>query len=258
MKIYEIEKFIERTAPKSLAYEWDNPGLLVGDKNKDVKKVLATLDVTAAVVREAADAGADMIISHHPIFFNPVKKIEYGTPEGETVRLLIQNDIALYAAHTNLDAAEGGINDKLAEIFQISNVKTLEPREDNPSVGLGRYGKGKREVNFASFTEITKMLLRTPIRFAGDESRIIKTVAVAGGACSELIPAAIEADCDVIVTSDMKYHEMLDAYDRGICVIDAGHYATEICALDIFEDMLKPLGLEIIKSTHRDVFKFMV
>lgn len=257
MKVYEVAELIEKSAPKNLAYEWDNVGLLVGDKNKEINKVFVTLDTNLATVCEAIEAGADMIISHHPIFFNPLKKIEYGTPQGDLVKLLIENNLPLYAAHTNMDVASGGINDKLAEIFQLSNVKILEPKEDNPLVGLGRYGKGKREVTFASFVEITKMLLRTPVRYAGDSERIIKNIAVAGGACADLAPLAKAAGCDVLITSDVKYHEMIDAHEIGICMIDAGHYPTEICVIDIFKNLLKDTGLEIIKSENKDIFKFL-
>ena len=258
MKVYEIAELIEKTAPKNLAYEWDNVGILVGDNNKEVKKIFVTLDANLSTVREAVTLGADMIVSHHPIFFDPLKKIEYGTPQGDLVKLLIENNLPLYAAHTNMDVAAGGINDKLAEIFQLSEVKVLEPVSDNPSVGLGRYGKGKREVTFSSFVEISKMLLRTPVRYAGDSERIIKNVAVAGGACADLAPLAKSLGCDVLITSDVKYHEMIDAAELGICMIDAGHYPTEICALEIFEDILKDTGLEIIKSENKDIFKFLV
>ena len=257
MKVREIAELIEKTAPKELAYEWDNVGLLIGDKNKDINRVFVTLDANLTTAREAVDAGADMIISHHPIFFNPLKRIEYGTPEGDMIRLLIENNIPLYAAHTNMDAAEGGINDKLAEIFRLSDVRVLEPNRNNPAAGLGRYGKGTREVEFASFVEIACMLLRTPVRYAGDERRIIRKVAVAGGACADLAPMAKAAGCDVLVTADVKYHEMIDAYESGICVIDAGHYPTEICVMDIFSEILKDTGLEIIRSESKDIFKFI-
>ena len=257
MKVYEIAEIIEKTAPKNIAYDWDNVGLLVGDKNKEINRVFLTLDTNLATVNEAIDSGADMIISHHPIFFNPLKKIEYGTPQGDLVKLLIKNNLPLYAAHTNMDLANGGINDKLAEIFQLSDVKILEPLPGNPSAGLGRYGKGKREVTFSSFVEITKMLLRTPVRYAGDSERIIKNIAVAGGACADLAPLAKSAGCDVLITSDVKYHEMIDAYETGICLIDAGHYPTEICVIDIFENILDNTGLEIIRSENKDIFKFL-
>ena len=257
MKVYEIAELIEKTAPKNLACDWDNVGLLVGDKNKEINKVFVTLDANLATVHEAVSAGSDMIISHHPIFFNPLKKIEYGTPQGDLVKLLIEGNLPLYSAHTNMDAAAGGINDSLAKIFQLTDVKVLEPLADNPSVGLGRYGKNKREVNFSSFVEITKMLLRTPVRYAGDGERIIKNIAVAGGACADLAPLAKSLGCDVLITSDVKYHEMIDATETGICMIDAGHYPTEICVFDIFEDILKDTGLEIVKSENKDIFKFL-
>ena len=256
MKVSQITEIIENKVPKHLAYEWDNVGLLVGDKEKDVNSVFITLDTNLETVKEAINEGADMIISHHPILFSPLKKIEYGTPEGDMIRLLIENNIPLYAAHTNMDTANGGINDKLAELLNLSDIKVLDENPLFPDTGLGRYGKIKA-ITLSDLTERVKSVLNTPLRFTGDENTIIETVAIGSGACSELVPVALKKGCDVLLTADMKYHQMIDASSLGLCVIDAGHYPTEICVMDIFEDILSDTNLNIIKSKNTDIFKFL-
>lgn len=255
MKVYEIIEIIENKVPKHLAYSWDNVGLLVGDREKEIKSVFITLDTNLKTVKEAISKNADMIISHHPIFFSPLKRIEYGTPEGDMVRLLIENNIPLYAAHTNMDTANGGINDKLAALLNLSDIKVLDENPDYPGTGLGRYGR-VCDIKLSDFIEKVKSALNTPIRFTGDENKIIKTVAVGSGACSELVGVSKALGCDVLITADMKYHQMIDANELGLCLIDAGHYPTEICVMDIFEDILSNTDLNIIKSDNTDIFKF--
>lgn len=256
MKISEIEKIIEADVPKSLAYDWDNVGLLIGDKNKEIKKALLTLDTNLFTINEAINTGADIIISHHPLFFEPLKKIIYGTPSGEIVRLLIENNIAVYAAHTNMDTAKNGINAYLAELFGLENVKVIDSNSADNSTGLGRYGSLKNSTGFSNFIETVKTVLKTPVRYTGDVNKSIKTVAVASGACAELVPVAKALDCDVLITADMKYHQMIDAEETGMCLIDAGHYPTEICVMEIFEKLLKNTDIEIVKSKNTDIFKF--
>lgn len=255
MKVSEIIEIIENKVPKHLAYDWDNVGLLIGNSEKKVKSVFITLDTNLSTVKEAISHNADMIISHHPIFFSPLKRIEYGTHEGDMIKLLIKNDISLYAAHTNMDTANGGINDKLAKLLNLSDIKVLEENPKFPGTGLGRYGNIKSKT-LSEFVEFTKSILNSPVRFTGDENKMINTVAVASGACSELVPVAIKNCCDVLITADMKYHQMIDANEAGLCIIDAGHYPTEICVMDIFEEILSDTNLNIIKSKNKDIFKF--
>ncbi|MCD8390967.1 MAG: Nif3-like dinuclear metal center hexameric protein [Firmicutes bacterium] len=256
MKVYEAAQIIEEKIPKNLAYAWDNVGLLVGGGDKPVKRVYLTLDTNIKTINEAVSAGADMIISHHPMFFNPIKRIVYGTPEGDAVKMLIENGIAVYAAHTNMDVAPGGINDRLARMLGLENIKVLEKNDICDGAGLGRYGDLPQPQKYSEFVKRVSELLRTPVRYTGDESRMISKAAVGSGACAELVEPAQNNMCDVLITADMKYHQMIDADERGICLIDAGHYPTEVCVIEIFEEILKDSGLEIIKSTNTDIFKF--
>lgn len=257
MKANDIIKLIENVCPENLAYDWDNVGLLLGDGEKEIKKVFVTLDTNITTVKEAIEKKADMIVSHHPILLSGIKRIDYTTAEGQMIKLLIENNIPVFAAHTNMDTARGGINDKLAEIFELTNIRILDNHTPDPAVGLGRIGKLKSPMTFFEFAKICGSKLNTPIRIAGDKNKIINTVAVASGSCSEVIPLAKEKGADVIVTGDMKYHNMMDMTYLGICIIDAGHYPTEICVMDIFEDILKGTDLEIIKSENKDIFTFV-
>lgn len=258
MKAIDIINEIEKICPENLAYPWDNVGLLCGDKNKEVKAVLVTLDTNADVVKEAVKAGADMIVSHHPILLGGIKRIDYSTPVGEMLRLLIENNIVLFAAHTNMDTAKGGINDALAKLFELKDIKILDRHTDNTEAGLGRYGKLNKKMTLSELAEITKINLKTPcVRVSGNLSAEISALAIASGSCSEIIPLAKSLGCDAIITGDMKYHNTIDNVESGICIIDAGHYPTETIVMDIFEDILKNTGLKIIKSKNKDIFQFV-
>lgn len=254
-KVKDIAKIIDTFAPQELAYSWDNPGLIYGDEDKEIKKVYVTLDVFKFNVDEAIELGADMIVSHHPILFRGIKKIDTSTQEGYVVKKLIENDIALYAAHTNLDCAIGGINDVLADKLGIVEKRVIEKNPQFESCGLGRIGKLKNTVSLAEFAETVKNALDTPfVRVCGDLTTEVSCVAVGGGACDDLIPAARDMGADVMVTADMKYHIAAESVDSGIAVIDAGHYPTEAFATEIFGRLLADTDVEVLTSTASDVF----
>lgn len=252
MILKDIMAKLEAEFPTASAMEWDNVGLLVGDGEKEIKKVMLTLDITYDVVRQAVDSGADLILSHHPIMFAPVKRITPDTELGKILLTAVENGICIYSAHTNCDVAENGINAKLAEIFELKNPEPLEES------GLGRIGDLDKAMSFADFAKLTCEKLKTPhLRVCGDDDRQIKRVALGSGACADYIPQAVAMGADVMITADMKYHEMLDAQGLGICVVDAGHYPTEIIVTDIFADILKNCGLELIEAESTDVFRFV-
>lgn len=258
MKVKEIAALIEREAPRDLAYDWDNVGLLIGSGESEVKKIFITLDVNLATAKEAAAAGCDMIVSHHPILFRGIKRIDYDTPCGEMLRILIENKISVYAAHTNMDTAPGGINFRLAEIFGLEDVKILEYHTDSTDAGLGRYGRLKKALTADELCQTIKEKLHTPsVRAAGDMNKEIKSLCVASGSCSESIETAIAKGCDAVITGDLRYHETMDFAEQGIFIIDAGHYPTEIMVTDIFEEILSESGVETVKSKNKDTFRFV-
>ena len=258
VKVKEIVSKIEEFAPCELAYDWDNTGFITGDPEKEVKKVYITLDMFKENADEAAECGADMVISHHPVLFKGIQKIDLNSQDGYVIKKLIENDIALYAAHTSVDCAEGGINDILAKKLGLKETRVIEENDKNKNAGLGRVGTIENSVLLKDFANEVKKALNTPcVRVCGDLDREIKTVAVGGGACDDLIEKAKELGADVMVTADMKYHISAQSVDSGICVIDAGHFPTEVFVIDIFEDIIKGMGVEIVKSTGTDVFKFI-
>lgn len=252
MKLKEIISIIETHFPTASAMEWDNVGLLLGDREREIKKVLLTLDITYDIIEQARAAGAELILSHHPVMFSPVQKITTDTGLGKILLCAAENKINIYAAHTNCDVAPAGINAYFAEMFELENPEAIEES------GLGRIGNLKCAMKFSDFAKLVCDKLKTPhLRFCGDENRMVMRIAIGSGACADCIPAAAEMGADVMITGDLKYHEMLEAAELGINVIDAGHYPTEIVVEDIFAEVLKDTGLEILLAKSRDVFRFI-
>lgn len=256
MKAYEVAEIIEKTAPRQLAMKWDNVGFMIGDQNREVKRILTALDVTPKTAEQAVSLRCDMILSHHPMFFEGLKRIDFSTSEGNMVRRLVSENIAVYACHTNMDCAAGGINDYLADLFELSEVSVLEENSDFPGTGIGRIGTLPETMDINALCGIVKSRLNTPfVRVISGTEKSIKRIAVASGSCAEYIPLALKRGADAIITADMKYHDSLTASEYDIYVIDAGHYPTEIVITDIFEKLLKDTGLELYRSDSEDVFK---
>ena len=252
MQLKEIISIIEKEFPKESAYEWDNVGLLVGDTKSEIKTVLVTLDITPFVIEEAIKNKAELILSHHPIMFDAAKTITPDTKDGKIILKAIKNNINIYAAHTNCDVGKNGINEALASLFELKKAKILEEN------GLGRIGFLEKEMPAADFIKIVKEKLGIKmIRVCGDTKKTVKKIAIGSGACADSIPLAKSKGADLMLTADVKYHEMLDAEENGIIVVDAGHYATEIIVMDIFEKVLEKKDIKIVKSKNKDAIKFM-
>ena len=253
MKLKDIIEIIEKNYPPSLAYEWDNSGLFFGDIEKDIKKVLVTLDITPEIIDQAVENGADMVLAHLPITMGGIKTLADGSMLSDMVINAVKNDICIYSAHTNMDTAKDGINQKLAELFNLQDIIILENDKPYDDCGLGRVGNLENEMRLSDFCELVKEKLKTPfVRVCGDE-RKIKRVAVASGSCSEYVPTAIKKGADVIITADMKYHLCIEFVYDGIVIIDAGHFPTENIVKDMFKELLK--DVEVISADNKDVFK---
>lgn len=255
MKLSEIIKIIENEYPPHLAYEWDNPGLFCGDREKDIKKAVVSLDMSADAVVAAVDNGAELILSHHPVVIDAIKTLSDNTMASKVITEAIRHDIALYSAHTNMDTAKDGINQKLCGLFGLSETEVLEKDKPDEGCGLGRVGYLAEKMTLFELCELTKKLLKTPFVRVSGEDREVRKIAVASGSCSEYIPRAIEKGCGCIITADMKYHNAAEYAYQGIAVIDAGHYPTENIVLDMFSGLLKDTGVEIIKNTGKDAFR---
>ena len=257
MTAREIVNIIEKTAPPELAYSWDNSGFLCGDINRIVKSIYLTLDVNMYTVDEAVKAGADMIISHHPIMLGGIKNIDYSNPHGYVIKQLIENNIALYAAHTSMDCAKNGINHVLAQKLGITDEDIMEKNESFPGCGLGLIGS-VAPLTLREFAQRVKEALETPfVRICGDSDTVIKKAAVGSGSCGDLVPIAKKMGADVMVTSDIKYHLASDSVESGICLIDAGHYPTEKFVTDIFAKLFEGYDVKLIISSAKDVFTLL-
>ena len=253
MKLKDIIEIIENNYPPCLAYDWDNSGLFFGDIEKEIQKVLVTLDITPEIIDQAIENGADMVLAHHPITMGGIKTLADGTMLSDMIINAVKNDICIYSAHTNMDTAKDGINQKLAELFDLKDIIILENDKPFDDCGLGRVGNLESEMTLSDFCELVKEKLNTPfVRVCGDE-RKIKRVAVASGSCSEYVPTAIKKGADVIITADMKYHHCIEFVYDGIAIIDAGHFPTENIVKDMFKEILT--GVEAISADNKDVFK---
>ncbi len=333
LKCQNVAGILEELAPKKLAENWDNVGLLVGDGKQQVRKLMVCLDVPEWVLDEAVEEKVDMIVCHHPMIFSGIKRINTDTPIGRKIMKLIRNNISLYCLHTNYDMASGGLNDLMARqlgfaswqtiqplqkeklyklvvfvptghetaviealcragagfigkysncSFRTPGMGTFEPQEGaqpftgkighlenteeyrvetivpeqllNKAVkemlkahpyeevaydiyqtfnegkvfGLGRLAELENGISLSLYAESVKKLLDIPhIRFAGDPNKLIKKVALLNGAGNKFASDARFAGADLLITGDVQYHELLDAVEMGLCVIDAGHYGTE-------------------------------
>ena len=208
MKLKEIIKLIESEYPIELAYEWDNSGLFYGHIEKDIKKVIVTLDITCDVVEQAIQNGAQLILAHHPFVMSGIKTLADNSMHAKMIEMIIKNDIAVYSAHTNMDTAKNGINQKLAELFGLTYIEVLEQDKPYIDCGLGRIGVLKEEMTLEAFSKLTAQLLKTPFVRVSGEKKTVKKIAIASGSCSEYVPTAIKKGSDVIITADMI--ELLD------------------------------------------------
>ncbi len=220
--VRQVEKELYIWAPRELAADWDNVGLLVGDPDLPVDRILVSLDITEAVVEEAVAAGVQLIVAHHPVMnctWHPVQTIRTDDRQGRILIGLIRNGIAAICMHTNLDAADGGVNDLLAEKLGLSDLIPLSDEK------IGRIGTLNSAIPLAEFAEfVIKSLGCNGLRFT-DSGKMVHRVAVGGGACDDYIPQAVASGCDTFVTADLKYHTFLDT--TGLNLIDAGHFPTE-------------------------------
>lgn len=231
--VKNIYDYINSVAPFDAMEEWDNAGFLIGDFRKSVKKVVFTLDVTKAVAEYAAEIGADLIVSHHPVIFSGVKTVK----KGSVVYTCVNNDIAVISAHTNYDKAQGGINDSLCQILNLNNIKQI----NNSFLSVGELEQGMSIDDFVQYVSDT--LNVSGIRFT-DTEKNIKTVAVGGGACEEYAKLALEnADC--FLTGDVKYHQMLEFAENDMPVISAGHYETESLPFKMFMEKTKQIFTDV-------------
>ncbi|MCL1999085.1 MAG: Nif3-like dinuclear metal center hexameric protein [Turicibacter sp.] len=221
---------MDRWAPQSWAVDSDNVGLMIGDKTRPVNRILTALDLTESVLEEALNEKFDFIITHHPLFSRhtpPIDRITSDTPLGRKILTLINNNIGVFCAHTNLDVAPGGVNDLLFDLVGLSNKEKLADGEIAPSLGLIGYLSPPKEL--AMLTKNLSLALNSNVvRYTGSPSRLVHKIGICGGRGVSLIPMALSKKCDAFITGDIDYHLAMNTLEMGMTLIDATHYATEI------------------------------
>ena len=234
--IRDIYECIDRFAPFSTQESWDNSGFLVGDASKEVRRVAVCLDVTHDTLAQAEAFGADLIVSHHPVIFHPMKGLREQTPGTESIVYeAIRKDIAILSAHTCWDLAEGGVNDVLATLCGLEDIEAVLPDENGNC--MVRKGTLKTAVPAEEYADVVAETLNTLVRVALPE-KMIRTVAVCGGSGASFLPDLKAEGVDAYITGDAKHNDFLDAIDCDIALLAAGHYETETVSMPVLREIL--------------------
>ena len=251
----EIIQVIEAAYPREAALDFDNVGLLAGRTEKEVERVYIALDATDAVIDRAIEAGADMLITHHPLIFSPLKKVTDEDFVSRRVVKLIQNDISYYAMHTNYDVL--GMAELAEKILGIrdSEVLDITMEKDGKPEGIGRIGELEKPMTLEECCVYVKHKLNLgSLKVFGDMQAEVSRLAISPGSGKTAIAAAIAKGADVLVTGDIGHHDGLDAVEQGLAVIDAGHYGTEYIFIDdmrrFLEDKLPVLDVITTPVIH--------
>lgn len=259
--VNDIVTFLETLAPRNMAEDWDNVGLLCGSSAAPVTKILVALDPFSSVCQEAAQLGAELIVTHHPLIFSPLKSVTDASSVGQCFHTLLKNGISAINAHTNLDMAPGGVNDVLAQALGLEDITVPYPLgldANGRAYGLLRTGTVASQPLDDFLSRVKERLGCPGLRYA-DGGKPVHRVAVGGGACGSEWLQAVQAGCDTFVTADVKYNQFWDAQQAGLTLIDAGHFYTENPVVAVLAQKLQAAFPEIpvsISKAHRDCMKF--
>jgi dinuclear metal center YbgI/SA1388 family protein len=230
--VKDILMWLDAGAPFRYAAGWDQCGLQIGDPDAMVERILVALDPSSETLREAVDRRCQCIVTHHPLIFRPITTVRFDKFPGNLIAYALKNGINLIAAHTNLDVARAGTNDRLVELLSLKDVVPLEVdaawNGEERYVGMGRIGHLNEAVSLQELAERTSMVLGgVGCRIVGDPEKQIQRLAVCTGSGGSLLEDVIAASCDAYVTGDIKYHEAKRALEAGLALLDVGHFASE-------------------------------
>ena len=259
--VKDILDYLYTVAPASMKMSWDNVGLLCGSGNKEVRTILVALDPFESVAQEASAVDADLLVTHHPLIFQPVKAITDDSGVGRAILHLIRHNISAINAHTNLDCAPGGVNDILAQTLGLQDIQVVCPSgvdEEGRPWGLLRQGTVECQPLDRFLGTVKTALDCQGLKYA-DGGKPVHKVAVGGGSCGSELMDAFHAGCDTFITADVKYNQFWEAKELGMTIIDAGHFHTEnpICA--VLAEKLQAAFPEIkviLSQNHRDCADF--
>ena len=240
--VREISDLFEKNIPSRLKLEFDNVGLLAGRSSREVGRVLVALDITSNVIAEAAALGAELIVSHHPLIMDPIKRITDHDPAGRRLLDLLENGIAAICLHTNLDSVTGGVNDALAAAVGAEPVGVVEVTGEGPDgipCGLGRICELPEPLPLHSFlSQVQRALGVSGLRYT-DAGKPVRRLVVCSGAGGNQIYAAAANDCDTYLAGEIKYHHWLDGRELGLNIVEADHFCTENVVVPVLRDMLR-------------------
>ena len=260
--VKEIFSIIDDISPFTLAEEWDNCGLQVGSFSWTVKKILVALDISMDVMNHAVASHSDLVVSHHPLMLRVPKSIDFGTMPGSVIAIAAAHKISIISAHTNLDKVWGGLNDHLAGLLGLKNLKPLIPSEKQTGNvdkceseyarpnstncnGLGRTGELARLFSLKEFAlYIKKTLKLKALRIIGNPDLPVGRVALCTGSGGSLIRDFFRSCADVYVTGDIKYHEAREIEEAGVGLIDVGHFASEHIAVNLICEKLEKAAIK--------------
>ena len=249
MTVRELYAFLNEKIPPSLSCAWDNDGLMCcPDPDREVRRVLVALDITATVVKKAIGEGYDTIVSHHPMIFSPLRAVEPSDPVARKVIALVRGGVTAMSFHTRLDAVEGGVNDVLAEALGLCDVTPF----GQDGEAIGRIGTLKKAMTLAEFAALVKRATGAEQVLVSDAGRPVCRVAVLGGSGSDDVKAAERAGADTYLSGELKHNWLTDAPERGMNLVAAGHFHTEnpICArlCELIREADATVQVEIVNS----------
>lgn len=251
MQCKEIISIIEEKYPKAAALSFDNVGLQAGRSNKEVKRIYLALDAAEEVIRGAEEFHADMLITHHPLIFGPLKAVTDENFVSRRIMELIRKDISYYAMHTNYDVL--GMAELAERIMELQDTQVLDvvAESDGREEGIGRIGSLAKSMTLRECCAYVKEHLSLEwVKVSGDPDKEVRRLAISPGSGKSAVGPAIEKGADVLVTGDIGHHDGLDAWEQGLAVIDAGHYGTEYIFMEDMKEFLEKRleGVEIMTA----------
>lgn len=251
--VAEIIEIMNQLAPPLLAEEWDNVGLQIGNPRQLVRRIWIALDPSLEVVKAACQKKVDLLITHHPLIFRPLKSIDFDTPGGSIIQMAAHHQMAIFSAHTNLDIVRNGVNDVLAQHLGLQNLAVLHPIEvgqgDKKDVapltgaeaeyGIGRIGSLAKASSLRSLVSMVKKKLKLDfIKVAGDLEMRISQVAICSGSGSSLMQAFLASKAQAYISGDIHYHDAREAETANRAIIDIGHFPSEHLMVDALAQQL--------------------
>ncbi|MBR1759077.1 MAG: Nif3-like dinuclear metal center hexameric protein [Lachnospiraceae bacterium] len=260
MKCREVMEFLRELAPEATAQSWDNVGLLVGREDKDVLKVMTALDATEGVIDQAIAWGADLLVTHHPMIFSPVKRVVWEELVGHKIIKLIRADISYFAMHTNCDACvmaeEAADKIGLTETVMLEESPAAGP--EGAPCGIGRAGILAREMTLRELCELVKEAFAIDtVRLIGDPEQRVTRAALSTGSGKSMVKFAKRAGSEVLISGDLDHHCVIDALDEGLALIDAGHYGTERFVAYTLANALASLELEVKVAQEKSPYQYI-